>query len=74
MYWEPLQRCTQKRLYVKTAKPIEMPFAVLMHVRPGNHVLDEVEVGRNHSPHEGLQDDDAAFCQDSLTICYIVCC
>jgi len=27
-------------IYAKTAEPIKMPFGMLSHVDPGNHVLD----------------------------------
>jgi len=33
----------------KTVKPIEMPFGLRTQVRPGNHVLDEVQI----PPQEG---------------------
>ena len=34
----------------KSAEPIEMPFVVLTHLNPGNHVLDGIQIplGKGH--------------------------
>ena len=38
----------------KKAEPIEMPFGGLTQVDPRNHVLDGVNIGRIHSPPQGV--------------------
>jgi len=58
----------------KTAEPIEINFGLWTRVGPGNHALD----GKSRSPWKGagkgntvMCSGDAAFCQITLTTCFI---